>query len=962
MQQSSVVWRAGLLRPAHGHNKSQVENPAKMLEPASNTPVPHEHRSSPQALKPGFIQARCLPPSMMNLNNGDMPPKDTSSTVCRSGCRDQELMVHSPMACHQNSIIPSISSSSIDSAAFSFEDDSKQTEGRSLSILEESTVECSLPPLSRMCSINLSSPSTSPVSAHTSASPPHSLVCADLDAPCGIDSSMHASADSAEQPSDQSDSSTFQSASTASTPPDLFQPVAAKLVNHVADPDLSSGCTLSTSNSGLSVAPQKHSRDSSDTTSTAVCSELTGSGVEGGSLASHYAGKLLHPSCTASTNDGTPCWSVGGSLCNTEESSALQTVESGDSCPLSVPSCQEPDCAAACRQPPSHSGCDKSGPVSFSLVSPGSRSNDSDSIEAASPRDLADTAATSGLSSVMKGQEVGVSEADAATAVGVSARIEEDNTMEAANSVDDSSDTLSTAVVVPRGVWYNRSTCCWLACVSGVGKRLYVFSAKRLGFDRARQMAIDCKNGCLTPEGLAAASDDSGGGNRAAANFATKCRRITAVPGKVAKSDRAASVSAGDAEWRSSTEAGWAHHSSDIGEIASSGLAVHAPSSGGSIAGDGSREDDSTGVDTPGALSRSRSAECSKEVIPVSEDGAASKEDALLKREQQAEAPERNRWFSIIAANRMITQQRLLERPAKEGVELEYGSTPTRSHGLAQLSGHVDNSWCFLPPATDLRKPGQWRSRRVCSQCKLFRNKLDHTKPCNAEALEPRRSRRTLMVHRGEQEWSHPAVRVWGATSEQEACLRRPVEERCAVSGILSQGTPHRRARSGRTTELFGTRPSTWDDSPSQRQELGRCTSIETVEHKQLTEKEQQLLCAGKLATNLVLSDLLEVCLPQLELSPTLLDRVRSSLEVAVWAVSSAQHPAELQSFLRLFSCCFIALKIPSNMPSQTRVHLIEALTGTRLKILQESGDLQDDVQESGEAPVSDEELGGDRK
>lgn len=791
---------------------------------------------------------------------------------------------------------------------------------------------------------------------------------------------MHASADSAEQPSDQSDSSTFQSASTASTPPDLFQPVAAKLVNHVADPDLSSGCTLSTSNSGLSVAPQKHSRDSSDTTSTAVCSELTGSGVEGGSLASHYAGKLLHPSCTASTNDGTPCWSVGGSLCNTEESSALQTVESGDSCPLSVPSCQEPDCAAACRQPPSHSGCDKSGPVSFSLVSPGSRSNDSDSIEAASPRDLADTAATSGLSSVMKGQEVGVSEADAATAVGVSARIEEDNTMEAANSVDDSSDTLSTAVVVPRGVWYNRSTCCWLACVSGVGKRLYVFSAKRLGFDRARQMAIDCKNGCLTPEGLAAASDDSGGGNRAAANFATKCRRITAVPGKVAKSDRAASVSAGDAEWRSSTEAGWAHHSSDIGEIASSGLAVHAPSSGGSIAGDGSREDDSTGVDTPGALSRSRSAECSKEVIPVSEDGAASKEASEIPSLVSERAPRKRIVSRRIAETRATSRgartKSLVQHNRRQQDDYSAATARTASKGGSRagtphgvwFNSHTKSWTCAtVGPRRQLlvfssARYGFEKARAMAIEARVQSVQALQEQARSYETLQCRSSRTPSVKENTDGASGRAGVEP--PSSQSMGCNKRTrsLSEETVTEDISDMGTPHRRARSGRTTELFGTRPSTWDDSPSQRQELGRCTSIETVEHKQLTEKEQQLLCAGKLATNLVLSDLLEVCLPQLELSPTLLDRVRSSLEVAVWAVSSAQHPAELQSFLRLFSCCFIALKIPSNMPSQTRVHLIEALTGTRLKILQESGDLQDDVQESGEAPVSDEELGGDRK
>ncbi|CDJ67141.1 hypothetical protein, conserved [Eimeria necatrix] len=46
---------------------------------------------------------------------------------------------------------------------------------------------------------------------------------------------------------------------------------------------------------------------------------------------------------------------------------------------------------------------------------------------------------------------------------------------------------------VPRGVWFNRSTGCWLACVSGVGKRLHVFSSKRYGHERAFQMAVNCK-------------------------------------------------------------------------------------------------------------------------------------------------------------------------------------------------------------------------------------------------------------------------------------------------------------------------------------------------------------------------------------------------------------------------------------------------------------------------------------
>nr|PIM02368.1 AP2 domain transcription factor AP2VIIa-3 [Toxoplasma gondii COUG] len=974
MQQSSVVWRAGVIRHVHEQGVCEAEHHTRTFDSKSSVRVSHEHGTSQEALNHRFLSAECLPSPMMKLSNGDLTPQEKSFTVHRSVCQDSEMMTQPSMAYHQNSITREISLSAVDSAAFPFEGDAKPTEGRTLSILESSTVACSLPTLSRVCSINLPSPGASPASAHTSSSAPQSLVCAHMHALSEIASPAHASPDSSDQPSEQSDSSTFQSASTAATPPEVFHPFAAKLLSHAADPDLSAGCTVSTPNLGPNLSsPQKHSRDSSDTTSTTVCSERTGSGAEA-SLSSHYGSKLRDLPCGESVSDDRGIWGAGGPLHSAEGSSDLQ-VDSADAFPPSIPRGQQLECDAAYRQRSSRSGSDKGDSASLAHSSPGIHSKDSAVV---ATQHLTDTAAAARLSALVEEPDAGMgtnSGPDAAAPDRI-----EDRIVETGNSLDQSTDARSTPVVVPRGVWYNRSTCCWLACVSGVGKRLYVFSAKRLGFERARQMAIDCKNGCLTPEGLAAASDDSGGGNKAVSSFASKCRRPLAMTGKATKVDIPTSAFTEGADWRSSTTPGWAQDTNDIGEAASPGLGLKAPSPGGSLAGDGAREDESTGIDTPAALSRSRSAECTKEDVCVSEDGAASKEASEVPSLVSERAPRKR------IVSRRIAETRATARNvrAKSQVQHSHRQQDDFSTSAARTANKAANragtphgvwfnshtkSWtcATVGPRRQLlvfssARYGFEKARAMAIEARV---QSVQALQGQAQSYETSQSRSTRTSSAKDD--ADAAGRSRGELSNTEimGCSQRTrsVSEETVTEEMSEMGSPHRAARSGRAAALFGTRPtSSWDESPPQRQELGRCASMQTTEHKHLTEKEQQLLCAGKLAANLVLSDLLEVCLPQLELSPASVDRVRSSVEVALWTVSSAQHPAELQTFLRLFSCCFMALKIPSNMPTQTRVRLLEALSGAHLEFPQASGISGANVEESGKAVVSEEELGGDRK
>ncbi|KEP63464.1 UNVERIFIED_CONTAM: AP2 domain transcription factor AP2VIIa-3 [Hammondia hammondi] len=976
MQQDSVVWRAGLIRPVHGQGVCEAENLTRTFDSKSSDRVSREHGTSQEELNHRFLSAGCLPSPMMKLNNGDLTPQEKSSAVHRSVCEDSELMTQPSMAYHQNSITREISLSSVDSAAFPFEGDAKPTEGRTLSILESSTVACSLPTLSRVCSINVPSPGTSPASAHTSSSAPQSLMCAHMHALSEIASPAHASPDSSDQPSEHSDSSTCQSASTSATPPEVFHPFAAKLLSHAADPDLSAGCTVSTPNLGPSLSsPQKHSRDSSDTTSTKVCSERTGSGAEG-SLPSHYGSKLRDLPCGESVSDDRGIWGAGGPLHSAEGSNELQ-VDSADAFPPSVPRGQQQECDAAYRQPSSRSRSDKGDSASLVHSSPGIHSKDS---AVAATHHLTDTAAAARLSgALVDGQDAGMganSGPDAAAPDRIEHRI-----VETGNSLDQSTDARSTPVVVPRGVWYNRSTCCWLACVSGVGKRLYVFSAKRLGFERARQMAIDCKNGCLTPEGLAAASDDSGGGNKAVSSFASKCRRPPAMTGKATKVDRPTSGFAeSGADWRSPTTPGWVQDTNDIGEAASPGLGLKAPSSGGSLAGDGARDDESTGIDTPAVLSRSRSAECTKEDMSVSEDGAASKEAGEVPSLVSERAPRKRivsrRIAETRATARNVRAKSQVHHSRRQQDDFSASAARTANkaanragtpHGV-WFNSHTKSWTCAtVGPRRQLLVFSSARYGFEKARAMAIEARMQSVQALQGQAqpYETSQSRSTRTPSTKDDADAAGRSRGELSSTQSMGCSQRTrrVSEETVTEEMSEMGTPHRAARSGRAAALFGTRPtSSWDESPPQRQELGRCASMQTTEHKQLTEKEQQLLCAGKLAANLVLSDLLEVCLPQLEISPASVDGVRSSLEVALWTVSSAQHPAELQTFLRLFSCCFMALKIPSNMPTQTRVRLLEALSGAHLEFPQAPGDSGANVEESGEATVSEEELGGDRK
>ncbi|OEH79777.1 hypothetical protein cyc_00519 [Cyclospora cayetanensis] len=182
----------------------------------------------------------------------------------------------------------------------------------------------------------------------------------------------------------------------------------------------------------------------------------------------------------------------------------------------------------------SRNGSGNNGKSSSSSTTP-STSRPSDT---AAPDALGTAASSSSSSSMTKSEAVsraslprtsvssGGTDASSASAASRAAA------REAAGAAGSGAPPLSLTSKVPRGVWFNRSTGCWLACVSGVGKRLHVFSSKRYGHERAFQMAVNCKEADRAQAAAGAAGSQAGSGGVAEGGphdiFATSSARGSA--------------------------------------------------------------------------------------------------------------------------------------------------------------------------------------------------------------------------------------------------------------------------------------------------------------------------------------------------------------------------------------------------------------------------------------------------
>ncbi|PHJ25866.1 ap2 domain transcription factor ap2viia-3 [Cystoisospora suis] len=509
-------------------------------------------------------------------------------------------------------------------------------------------------------------------------------------------------------------------------------------------------------------------------------------------------------------------------------------------------------------------------------------------------------------------------------------------------SADAETQCRSSPVVVPRGVWYNRSTCCWLACVSGVGKRLYVFSAKRLGFERARQMAIDCKNGQLSAETLAAVLDESTGGRTGA----PRIKRRQEASGESDTSSESTWARATSDEWRrpnnTAAREDWCRVQASNAELSKSRR-------GGILSSDGLAvrdDEDSLGVETPSASGKMPCSENSQECrgLPSTGEARSLKEGSTASSLISDRTPRKRLVSRRIADTHMPprnTRPKLLGQAQRQqddwslsgcGAANKNTDRSGTPHGV-WFNSHTKSWTCAtVGPRRQLlvfssARYGFENAREMAIAARVQSMQALQEQTQAEEAAQCRSPPNRLNREDSDGGWS----RTWASQGS------RSVSEDLLVCETSDAGTPRRpRPRPGRhggLSAFVDLGNPLWAVTPSNPDRLARAESTDSAEVKQMTEKEQQLLTAGRLATSLVLSDLLEVCLPQLQLTSSLLERVESCLKVTLWTVSSAQDPSQLQSLLSLFSCCFRTLKTPSNMPVHTRVRLLEALTGSPLDI-----------------------------
>ncbi|PFH35969.1 AP2 domain transcription factor AP2VIIa-3 [Besnoitia besnoiti] len=977
MQKSSFVWRAAPMRPAPDHSGPQTEKQAGAFD-SQRSSVAAVDRGLPsrQLLTTGFLPASDFHPAVTKIVDGEVLPKVGSLTGLESLCRDAEFLQQEASPCRQGSVRRDASMPSMTATSSAFDEDSKPARGDSLSVAEGSTVDCSLPPLSRLCSISLLSADASPASAYISTSGAHPVDCVDGTISCGF-TTEPPSVGSTGQPSEECDSPTFHSASTVSTPPELFPIIAAKLMGHPDEPRTPSACMPSHTLAPGSPTPDKHGVGSSDTAVTTVCSERTGSGGDGVSalLESKYADKVAHLPCAVGLRGGSASWCSSDSTQIAEGGNLSPSVQVRTSYPDPTSSCEEDGDAADWQ---SSAVPESERARSFFLSQPPSRDEPNDPDGAALVAGHAPQGPTTAreLSSLDGPLEPGIVPQSTSSSVTTASETQGRKGSEPEDSCVGSSDSRGAAVVVPRGVWYNRSTCCWIACVSGVGKRLYVFSAKRLGFERARQLAVDCKNGCLMPDDLEAAADDNNGGGKATSSLAGgKSSRAPTYQGKSVKCDKPITGTA------SIDPAGskWAHSTGDGADRALARPATKSPSCGEGIVCDGVGDDASTAIETPGILSRTRSADCSQEVTPPSEENLVSKETSPISSLVAERAPRKRVVSRRVAETRATSRTSRVKAPSEQPPRQDDCAVATSRvaskganragtpHGV-WFNSHTKSWTCAtVGPRRQLlvfssARYGFDNARAMAIEARMQSVQALQEHAPSSENLQCRSSRAPAAKEDNESASWRPKSDPSNTQTVDSVEQARSSSEETIGDDISDMGTPHRSPRFARPTSLSDARPaSVCDDSSAHQGELSRCASVDAVEAKQLTDKEQQLLCVGRLAARLVLSDLLEVCLPQLPLSPASFERARSAVEVALWTVSSAQHPAQMRNFLRLFDSCFHALKTPSNMPSQTKVHLLEVLTGAALEFVRDRGSVQDDMKKG--APVhAEEQLEGDRK